>query len=138
MVYLATFILFFTCLQLFVSFVNLVFRQKLSGIVKHQNQLVSVLIPARNEGQSIGCLLSDLLNQNYKHLEIWVFDDDSADDTAQIVTEFAQKDDRIKLLQSTKLPEGWLGKNFACHSLAQKAKGKWFLFLDADVRTSDQ
>ncbi|HBZ22125.1 MAG TPA: hypothetical protein DEO60_13415, partial [Bacteroidales bacterium] len=32
------------------------------------------------------------------------------------------------------LPEGWLGKNFACHSLSGKAHGKYMLFLDADVR----
>src|SRR5690606_28081384 len=35
------------------------------------------------------------------------------------------------------LPKGWLGKNNACHNLAQHAKGKYLLFLDADVRVGD-
>jgi chlorobactene glucosyltransferase len=30
--------------------------------------------------------------------------------------------------------QGWLGKNFACHSLSLGANGDYFLFLDADVR----
>ncbi len=31
------------------------------------------------------------------------------------------------------LPEGWTGKNRACHNLAQEARGEYLLFLDADV-----
>jgi chlorobactene glucosyltransferase len=32
------------------------------------------------------------------------------------------------------LPQGWMGKNFACHQLAQLARGDWLLFTDADTR----
>ena len=32
--------------------------------------------------------------------------------------------------------QDWLGKNFACHQLAQKASGKYLIFLDADVELS--
>ena len=38
------------------------------------------------------------------------------------------------MVRSDNLPAGWLGKNFACHSLATQAKGDYLLFLDADVR----
>jgi chlorobactene glucosyltransferase len=32
------------------------------------------------------------------------------------------------------LPDGWLGKNWACHQLAQEARGDILIFTDADVR----
>ncbi|HQN94101.1 MAG TPA: glycosyltransferase, partial [Prolixibacteraceae bacterium] len=35
-----------------------------------------------------------------------------------------------------KLSAGWVGKNYACHHLAQRATGDYLLFLDADVRVS--
>jgi chlorobactene glucosyltransferase len=45
----------------------------------------------------------------------------------------AAKDDRIRLIKGELLPEGWAGKPFACYQLAEKAKGSWLLFLDADT-----
>jgi chlorobactene glucosyltransferase len=36
------------------------------------------------------------------------------------------------VLKGAKLPDGWIGKNYACHQLAQHADGKYLLFLDAD------
>lgn len=134
MIYLGGFILAFTAVQLLVSAANLVFRQKLPKKALFKNPMVSVLIPARDEEKNIGNLLNDLAQQNYQNLEILVFDDQSTDQTAQIVQEFAKKNDRIRLIQSTGLPEGWNGKNFGCYSLANIARGEYFLFLDADVR----
>ena len=112
------------------------FRQSFPKKITHENQLVSVLVPARNEEHNIGNLLSDLINQNYRNIEILVFDDQSTDDTAKIVSGFAVRDNRIHLIKSEELPKGWLGKNFACFSIAQHAAGNYFLFLDADVKIS--
>ena len=50
--------------------------------------------------------------------------------------QFMDYDMRIKLIESSGLPNGWLGKNYACHEMSKQAKGKYFLFLDADVRLS--
>ena len=49
--------------------------------------LVSVIIPARNESHQIKRCLSGVLSQTYPHdrLEIIVVDDNSTDDTAEIV-----------------------------------------------------
>jgi glycosyltransferase involved in cell wall biosynthesis len=137
MIYIAYFVLAFTSLQLLVSFANLLFRERLrKGQIKN-NPLVSVLIPARNEEENIGNILKDLLVQDYGNIEIVVFNDQSDDKTASIVLEYAKLDKRINLINSAGLPQGWLGKNFACHNLSQSAKGDYFLFLDADVRTSE-
>ncbi len=137
MIYLAYFILAFSVIQLLVAFVNLLFKQNFSKKKVSYNGLVSVLIPARNEEKNIAYILSDLQNQDYQNVEIIVFNDQSTDNTKEIITEFSKKDSRIKLVNSTGLPEGWLGKNFACYSLSKHAKGDYLLFLDADVRISN-
>ncbi len=122
-------------LQLLVATTNVVFSQPfLKPTLTTTTPLVSVLIPARNEENNIGKILNDLQNQPYKNIEILVFNDLSTDNTAAIVNQYAQNDQRIKLFNSRQLPKGWLGKNYACYSLAQKATGNYFLFLDADVR----
>lgn len=93
-----------------------------------------MLIPARNEEKNIGTILSDLAAQDYKNIEILVFDDQSEDSTGEIVREFARSEQRIRLVSSEGLPEGWLGKNHACSVLSGLAHGDFLLFLDADVR----
>lgn len=137
MIYLAYFILGFSALQLLVAVSNMFFRQKLKDSNIMYASLVSVLIPARNEEKNIQNIITDLQNQNYKNIEIIIFNDISTDNTAEIVTQLALSDKRIKLINSTGLPEGWLGKNFACHSLTQQAHGEYLLFIDADVRLKD-
>jgi chlorobactene glucosyltransferase len=95
--------------------------------------LISVLIPARNEEKNIRTCLESLQKQDYPNYEILVLDDNSTDNTAAIVNEMAAKDSRIQLYFGEPLPEEWAGKPFACHQLAQKAKGAWLLFVDADT-----
>ena len=131
---LAWFIFAFTLLQFTVAVVNLIFQQRFPLSGSGFNNLVSVLIPARNEEKNIAHILTDLISNEYQNIEILVFNDQSTDKTAEIVTDFKQKDARIKLINSAGLPEGWLGKNHACHSLAMIAEGKYLLFLDSDVR----
>jgi chlorobactene glucosyltransferase len=95
--------------------------------------LVSVLIPARNEEENIETCLKSLQKQDYTNFEILVLDDNSKDRTAELVEGMAAKDDRIKLIKGELLPDGWAGKPFACYQLAEKAKGSWLLFVDADT-----
>jgi cellulose synthase/poly-beta-1,6-N-acetylglucosamine synthase-like glycosyltransferase len=120
-------------MQFMVAAANLIFSQRFPKINPKINQLVSVLIPARNEEKNIGNLLTGLQIQDYKNIEIIVFNDQSTDKTAGIVKGFADGDKRIRLIESNGLPDGWLGKNHACFSLAKHANGTYFLFLDADV-----
>jgi chlorobactene glucosyltransferase len=95
--------------------------------------LVSVLIPARNEEENIETCLKSLQKQDYPDFEILVLDDNSTDRTAELVGKIAAKDGRIKLIKGAPLPDGWAGKPFACYQLAEKAKGSWLLFVDADT-----
>jgi chlorobactene glucosyltransferase len=95
--------------------------------------LISVMIPARDEEDNIETCLKSLKSQDYPNFEILVLDDHSSDNTAAIVGRMAAEDKRIQLFRSEPLPEGWAGKPFACYQLAQRAKGSWFLFVDADT-----
>ena len=137
MIYIAYFVLVFAIIQLLVALINLIFNQKFNDTADVSTSLVSVLIPARNEEHNIINLLIDLQKQTYKRLEIIVFDDQSTDQTAELVSEIAKYDPRVRLVKSTNLPEGWLGKNWACHSLGKEAKGDFLLFVDADVRLDE-
>lgn len=99
--------------------------------------LVSVLVPARDEQDNIAELMRSVLASRHVDLELLVLDDNSSDRTAAIVTEFARNDPRVRLLSGAPLEPGWAGKVFACAQLAQAARGDWLLFVDADVRITD-
>ncbi|MFW6056504.1 MAG: glycosyltransferase [Chloroflexota bacterium] len=94
---------------------------------------VSVLIPARNEEETIGRCVTSLLAQDYPSFEVLVFDDQSTDGTTAIVTEIAQADSRLRLLHGDGPPHGWAGKPYACVQLARAAAGDYLLFVDADT-----
>ncbi len=133
MLHLAYIVLFFAFFQLGNALLNLFFVQKLRRAKYAGNDLVSILIPARNEEKNITALLNSLQKLSYKNLEIIVFDDHSDDRTAEIVSKFAGNDNRIRLIESKHLEKGWLGKNYACHQLANMARGRYLLFIDCDV-----
>ncbi len=96
--------------------------------------LVSVLIPARDEARNIAGCLDTLLLQTYKNMEIIVYNDQSTDATTEIAGKYAQKYSKIRLLEGSQLPPGWVGKNWACHQLSQAANGDYLIFTDADNR----
>ncbi|MDZ7361485.1 MAG: glycosyltransferase family 2 protein [candidate division KSB1 bacterium] len=120
---------------LLVTLVNAFTAPMLKNAPAVQNMpAVSVLVPARNEEKNIGDCLSSLIRQNYSNFEILVLDDNSTDQTAAVVRQFSVQDNRIKLIEGAPLPAGWLGKTWACHQLAERAKGEIFIFTDADNR----
>jgi glycosyltransferase involved in cell wall biosynthesis len=133
---LATIILAFLALRTFVSSVNLFSNLHLPDKKPVEFPKVSLLIPARNEEAAVGRLLSDIQKLDYPDFEAIVCNDHSSDNTEEILNWFVGEDERIHWFLGEKLPEDWLGKNFACYQLAQKASGKYLIFLDADVELS--
>jgi chlorobactene glucosyltransferase len=95
--------------------------------------LVSVIVPARNEEQDLGPCLDGLLAQTYPAIEILVVDGGSTDGTRDAAL---ARGARVTLLEEPPLPEGWVGKNWACWNGALRARGDLLLFVDADVRAS--
>jgi glycosyltransferase involved in cell wall biosynthesis len=95
---------------------------------------VSILIPARDEELNLAGCLDSALAQGQVVGEVLVYDDHSTDGTAAIISEYARRDGRVRLVMPENLPPGWCGKNFACARLAAAARGRWLLYLDADAR----
>jgi glycosyltransferase involved in cell wall biosynthesis len=100
----------------------------------HTGSRVAVLIPARDEERTIRACLESVLASADAVIEVLVLDDASTDNTAAVVEEIAQRDPRLRLLRSQRLPAGWNGKQHACWLLARQADAPLLLFLDADVR----
>jgi len=124
--------LFFIILRFTVTLFNFISNPKLTRVNRTYTDLVSVLIPARNEEKNILLLLNSIQRQDYQNYEVIIYDDDSADSTYAICSALAASHPRFSVIKGKELPGGWLGKNYACDQLAKKAKGKYFLFLDAD------
>lgn len=90
---------------------------------------VSIIIPCRNEENNIKILLNLLSKQDYPIDEIICVDDESTDNTAQIIKKFG-----AKLISIRNRPDDWNGKPYAMTKGAESAKGDILLFLDADVK----
>ena len=95
---------------------------------------VSVILPARNEEKFIGLCLDTLLAQDYPNFEVIAIDDDSTDMTGEIIQSYATKDRRIVYVSTPRKPDGWAGKNWACHQGYKKASGEFLFFTDADTK----
>ncbi|GAB4530924.1 MAG: glycosyltransferase family 2 protein [Anaerolineae bacterium] len=117
-----------------VSILNTLTFPRLRLASPARTPFVSILIPARDEAGVIGKTVARHLGQNYPCYEIIVLDDGSTDGTAALARAAAAGDPRLKVIPGAPLPKGWLGKNWACHQLAQEAKGEILVFTDADVR----
>jgi glycosyltransferase involved in cell wall biosynthesis len=96
---------------------------------------LSVMIPARNEEDCLGECVRSLVDQQEEgwrlgiEWEILVVNDASTDRTREIAAGFPG----VTVMDAPKLEKGWTGKANACWAGAQRARGKWLLFTDADT-----
>ncbi|MEG0948284.1 MAG: glycosyltransferase family 2 protein [Bacteroidales bacterium] len=93
---------------------------------------LSILIPVRDEARNLAPLFASLAMQR-GDIEIIFCNDHSSDATVPLIEAQARCDSRIRLIHSPELPDGWFGKSFACYQLAAQARGRYLLFIDADV-----
>lgn len=97
---------------------------------------VSVIVPARNEEETIQRCVISLLEQVYPAYEVIVVDDDSTDRTPLLLDEIARTHPQgahLRVIHLRGLPTGWAGKPHALHAGAQEARGDFLLFTDADT-----
>lgn len=88
---------------------------------------ISVIVPVYNVEEYLRKCLDSVLNQTLRDIEIICVDDGSTDSLWEILKEYAQKDDRIKLIQKE---NG--GLSSARNAAMQVAKGDYIGFVDSD------
>lgn len=67
-----------------------------------EQPLVSVCIPAYNNAEYISETMDSILKQTYQNLELIVVDDNSKDNTLEVLQKYAEKDDRVKVYHNEK------------------------------------
>jgi len=114
------------------------------------NPRVSIIVPARNEEESIEQALRTLLSLDYDNYEVIAVNDRSTDRTGELMEGMAQNPllsqntremghpdpvsaPTFRVVHHRELPAGWLGKTHAMWTAANQATGEWLLFTDADV-----
>jgi glycosyltransferase involved in cell wall biosynthesis len=99
----------------------------------HIASRVAILIPARDEEDSIISAVQSVLNQELlDQFEVVVLNDGSTDATAEKLSTLTHPKLRV-INGESELPSGWLGKNWACHRLSESVDADFLVFIDSDV-----
>lgn len=88
---------------------------------------ISVIIPVYNSRKELAKCLKSICSQTYRNLEIICIDDGSTDGSAQIIDEFAKKENRIKVIHKS---NG--GESNARNTGLKMATGEYIAFCDCD------
>lgn len=92
------------------------------------NPLVSIIIPVYNTEKYLGKCLDSLVYQTLENIEIICINDASKDDSLSILREYADKDNRVKIID-LKVNQRQGGARNAGLKIA---KGKYIGFVDSD------
>jgi hopene-associated glycosyltransferase HpnB len=102
--------------------------------------LVAVVVPARNEAAVVARSITSLLNQQgNQSIHVFLVDDNSSDNTAEVARSAAAsigKADCLTVVSGKPLPAGWSGKLWAVNQgvqCANKINPDFLLLTDADI-----
>lgn len=93
-----------------------------------EKEKISIIVPMYNAEKFIGKTIESVLAQTYQNWEMLIMNDVSTDNSLAIVSMYAKKDERIKIVNTEKNVGVVKGRNF----LIDLASGKYIAFLDAD------
>lgn len=92
-----------------------------------KNVKISILVPVYNVEQYLPRCIESVLSQDFQDWEMILVDDGSSDKSPQICDEFAEKDNRIKVIHKS---NG--GANSARLTGFEMSQGVYLMFLDSD------
>jgi cellulose synthase/poly-beta-1,6-N-acetylglucosamine synthase-like glycosyltransferase len=129
------FALFLLCyLILIISLINF-FTIRIPRNSSHISKTVTVLLPMRNEQDNVADCVAELMAQEKVHnLQVIIIDDQSTDNTAEVLKKSIGNDSRFRVVASTGPRTGWLGKVSALQTGFELSKAEIVICLDADVR----
>lgn len=89
--------------------------------------LISIIVPCYNVERYLPKCIDSILSQTYKNIEIWLVDDGSPDNCGKICDEYAEKDNRIKVIHKE---NG--GLSDARNAALDMMNGEYVTFVDSD------
>lgn len=95
---------------------------------KEIKPMISVLVPLYNVEKYIARCLDSILNQSFQNFEIIIVNDGSLDSSIDIALQYAEKDDRIKII----FKEENMGLAWARMVGYSNAIGQYIVFCDSD------
>ena len=105
-------------------------RPQLPPAVPQEFPDVDIIVPARNESETIEAVVGSLLAQDYAgQFQVIVVDDDSTDDTAAL----AEVGPKVHVMRLHAKPPGWSGKLWALSRGAAASRAPVLLLTDADI-----
>jgi len=91
---------------------------------------IDIIVPARDEGESIGAVVASLLAQDYAgQFRVILVDDNSTDETAAL----AGAAPNLQVIRLRTKPSGWSGKLWALNEGVAASRAPVLLFTDADI-----
>lgn len=93
----------------------------------YKESLVTILLPVCNAERFLRQTIESILNQTYKNIELIAIDDDSKDNSYQILKEIAKSDKRLKVYRNVKR----YGLAVCLNRLAKKSRGQFIAFMNA-------
>lgn len=94
------------------------------------NELVSIIMPSYNSAKYISEAIESVIAQTYTNWELLITDDCSTDNSRDIIKQYTEVDNRVKLFC---LKEN-SGAGVARNNSIKEAKGRFIAFLDSDDR----
>jgi len=117
----------------YIIFISIhIIKCKRVGKKKKTNEIqsfvnVSIIIPAYNTGKYIERCIKNSLNQTLKEIEVIVIDDNSNDNTLEVVKKF-ENDKRLKIITLSKNVGPGIARNIGI----EMAVGEFLTFFDSD------
>jgi cellulose synthase/poly-beta-1,6-N-acetylglucosamine synthase-like glycosyltransferase len=115
-----------------VNFVQIRTPQRTSELT----QSIGVIVPMRNEAENVEGLIATLAAQEGS-LHFYLLDDNSEDQTFELLQRFTQADSRFTVIKGAVLKDKWIGKTWALQQLFDASNEEILVSVDADVRLSN-
>lgn len=95
---------------------------------KDEQAKVSIIMPCYNAEDGVQTAINSLLAQTWQNIELLLVDDQSTDNTLQVIKNYAKKDNRIKVFSTEENSGPYIARNIAL----QQATGEFITINDAD------